>query len=111
MSRYLLIPTVDPSDPYAETQAECEKLRDKFARIYNTSHPMAVETLSRDWDRTVASYKFPKAHWSYLRTGNPIESPFAALRLRTDAAKRFKKVRHATAVIWMLLMVAQGRLR
>lgn len=30
---------------------------------------------------------------------NPIESPFAAVRLRTDAAKRFKKVDNATALI------------
>jgi len=26
-----------------------------------------------------------------------VESPFAALRLRTDAAKRYKKVENATA--------------
>jgi len=40
-----------------------------------------------------------------------VESPFAALRLRTDAAKRFKKVERATAVIWKMLMVAQMRFR
>ena len=40
-----------------------------------------------------------------------VESPFAALRLRTDAAKRFKKVERATAVIWKMLMVAQKRFR
>lgn len=38
-----------------------------------------------------------------------MESPFAALRLRTDAAKRFKKVDRATAAIWKMLMVAQPR--
>ncbi len=40
-----------------------------------------------------------------------VESPFAARRLRTDAAKRFKKVERATAVIWKMLMVAQTRFR
>ncbi|MDR7566726.1 MAG: hypothetical protein QN185_13610, partial [Armatimonadota bacterium] len=40
-----------------------------------------------------------------------VESPFAALRLRTDAAKRFKKVERAAAVIWKMLMVAQTRFR
>jgi hypothetical protein len=39
------------------------------------------------------------------------ESPFAALRLRTDAAKRFKKVPNATAAIWKLLMVAEKTFR
>ena len=38
-----------------------------------------------------------------------IESPFAAVRLRTDAAKRFKKVDNATALLWRLLMVAERR--
>jgi putative transposase len=40
-----------------------------------------------------------------------MESPFAALRLRTDAAKRFKRVENATAVIWKMLLVAQQRFR
>jgi hypothetical protein len=33
-----------------------------------------------------------------------LESPFAAGRLRTAAAKRFKKVENATAVIWKRLL-------
>jgi len=40
-----------------------------------------------------------------------VESPFAALRLRTGAAKRFKKVTNATAVIWKMLMLAEKRFR
>ena len=67
--------------------------------------------LDRDWDRMLTFYQFPKDHWVHLRTSNPIESPFAALRLRTDAAKRFKRVENATAVIWKMLLVAQQRFR
>ena len=33
------------------------------------------------------------------------------LRLRTGAAKRFKKVTNATAVIWKMLMLAEKRFR
>lgn len=33
------------------------------------------------------------------------------MRLRTEAAKRYKRVTNATAVIWKVLMVAQGRFR
>jgi len=40
-----------------------------------------------------------------------VESPFAAVRLRTDAAKRYKKAERATAVIWKVLMIAQSRFR
>ncbi len=59
----------------------------------------------------VTFYDFPKEHWKHLRTTNPIESPFAYLRLRTDAAKRFKKVDNAIAVIWKLLLVGEKKFR
>ena len=48
-------------------------------------------------------------HSKHLRTTNVVESPFAALRLRTTAAKRFKRVESATALIWKLLLVAEKR--
>jgi hypothetical protein len=35
--------------------------------------------------------EFPVDHWNDLRTTNVVESPFAAVRLRNDATKRFKK--------------------
>ena len=56
-------------------------------------------------------YAFPKEHWKHLRTTNVVESPFAAVRRRTAAAKRFKKVENATAVIWKTLLVAEQRFR
>jgi hypothetical protein len=46
-----------------------------------------------------------------LRTTNIVESPFATVRLRTTAAKRFKKVENATALIWKLLQVAESTFR
>lgn len=37
----------------------------------------------------VTFFSYPKEHWKHLQTINPVESPFAGLRLRTaDAAKR-----------------------
>jgi putative transposase len=38
----------------------------------------------------VTFYRFPREHWEHLRTTNVVESPFTAVRLRTDAAKRYK---------------------
>ncbi|WHZ22378.1 MAG: Mobile element protein [Nitrospira sp.] len=93
--------------PYAETQAECEQLRDKFVRTYNKTDQKAVETLVRDWDRMVTFYSFPKEHWIHLRTTNIVESPFAAVRLRTDASRRYKRVESAKAIIWKMLTVAE----
>jgi hypothetical protein len=47
----------------------------------------------------------------FIPDTNPIESPFAAVRLRTTAAKRFKRVENATAVIWKTLLVAEQTFR
>jgi transposase-like protein len=97
--------------PYAPTRAEAERRRDAFAKTYRRAYPRAVATLENDWDRLVTFYDFPEGHWKHLRTTNVIESPFAAVRLRTDAAKRFKKVANATALLWRLLLVAERRFR
>jgi transposase-like protein len=57
----------------------------------------------------VTFYRFPQEHWRHLRTINVVESPFAGLRLWTDAAKRYKKVENATAVIWKMLLLSEQR--
>lgn len=100
------------SIPYAECRAEAERLKKKF-EAWCTRHdlPDAARTLGRDWERMLTFFDFPKPHWKHLRTTNPVESPFAALRLRTDAARRFKRVDNATAVIWKLLLLAESRFR
>lgn len=97
--------------PYAETREECESKRDEFIRRFGKDYSKAAETLLRDWDRMVSFYSFPKEHWIHIRTTNVIESPFSSIRLRTNAAKRFKKIESATAMIWKLLMVAEKRFR
>ena len=93
--------------PYAETKAECERRRDAFVRTYHKTDKKAVETLLRDGDRMVTFYSFPREHWRHLRTTNIVESPFSSVRLRTDAARRYKRVEGATAIIWKMLQVAE----
>jgi putative transposase len=97
--------------PYAETLAECERLRNVFVERYRKDYSKATEKLLSDWDRMVTFYSFPKEHWPHIRTTNVVESPFSSVRLRTDAAKRFKKVQNATAMIWKLLQVAEKSFR
>ncbi|MDQ7786258.1 MAG: IS256 family transposase [Thermodesulfovibrionales bacterium] len=97
--------------PYAETLSECERLRDAFVDRYRKDYPKAAEKLLSDWDRMITFYSFPKEHWVHIRTTNVVESPFSSVRLRTDAAKRFKKVQNATAMIWKLLQVAEKNFR
>ncbi len=96
---------------YAPTRAEAVKEGGAFKKRYGPWYPKAVEVLEDEWDRMVTFYDFPEAHWKHLRTTNVVESPFASVRLRTTAAKRFKRVQSATALIWKLLTVAEKRFR
>jgi len=98
--------------PYAETREEAERQKDAFqAWATKKGVTAAGRRLAEDWERLVTFYAFPKEHWKHLRTTNVVESPFAAVRLRTAAAKRFKKVENATAVIWKTLLVAEQSFR
>ena len=97
---------------YSETRQEAEARRDDFVSwCRHEGYDRAAVALQQDWDRMVTFYRFPKEHWKHLRTTNPVKSPFAALRLRTDAAKRYKKIEDATAVIWKMLLLAEQRFR
>lgn len=96
---------------YAPTGAAALKAREAFKKRYGPWYPKAVAILEEDWDRMVTFYDFPEEHWKHLRTTNVVESPFASVRLRTTAAKRFKRVESATALIWKLLTVAERRFR
>jgi putative transposase len=98
--------------PYCVTREEAEKGKSKFELWCKTNGlDKAAEILNADWERMMTFYSFPKDHWQHIRTTNVVESPFAAMRLRTDAAKRFKKVENATAVIWKMMLVAEKRFR
>ena len=98
--------------PYAETREAAERQKGTFqAWCTRGGHADTGRALDRDWERMVTFYQFPREHWKHLRTSNPVESPFAAVRLRTAAAKRFKKVENATAVIWKTLLIAEKTFR
>jgi transposase-like protein len=98
--------------PYADTREEAERQKRAFQAWCTRKGQGAIgRLLDHDWERLVTFYAFPKAHWKHLRTTNVVESPFAAVRLRTAAAKRFKKVENATAVIWKTLLVAERSFR
>ncbi len=59
----------------------------------------------------IAFFNYPEEHWRHIRGTNPVESPVAGVRLRTNAARRFKKVENATAVLWKMLMIAERRFK
>lgn len=97
--------------PYAPTRDEAERRKKRFQEWCGEKHEAAAKLIEQDWGRMTTFYDFPKEHWVHLRTTNIVESPFASIRLRTDAAKRFKKTANATAMIWKLLLVAEKSFR
>jgi len=98
--------------PYAPTREEADEQKKDFqAWCSKRGHTQAGRLLNDDWERMTTFYHFPAEHWKHLRTTNVVESPFAAVRLRTTAAKRYKKVANATAVIWKTLLVAERTFR
>jgi putative transposase len=90
-------------------QADDEKASRKLAAavihdLREGGYDRAAACLENDLDRCLTFYQFPKAHWSHLRTSNVVESPFATVRLRTNAAKRFKKTRSGVHLMYQVML-------
>ena len=98
--------------PYQASERQARQQKRVFQNwCLEHGYERAAELIDENWEQMVSFYRFPRGHWRHLRTSNVVESPFAALRLRTDAAKRFKKVANATAVVWKMLLVAERKFR
>lgn len=82
-----------------EAQAKALKLAKSWKGLFDK----AAECLLSDLDRMFSYYQFPAEHHKHLRTTNPIESIFAPVRLRTDAAKRMRSSRSAVHLIFQLI--------
>ena len=71
--------------------------------LREAGYDRAADCLADDVDRCLTFYQFPEAHWIHLRTTNPIESIFATVRLRTNAAKRFKKTKSGVCLMHQVI--------
>lgn len=95
---------------YADSRKQAEQAKINFQTWCQThQQEKAATAIDQDWQRLTTFFDYPKEHWVHLRTTNPVESPFDSVRLRTDAARRFKKTSNATAMLWKLLMVAETK--
>jgi len=96
---------------YASTKKQAIKLIKVFAERFGKEYPRAVECLLKDRDTLLTYYSYPQQHWQSLKTTNPIESIFATVKLRTNAAKRIKSPRSALYLIFALITRAQKKWR
>lgn len=74
-----------------------------LAKSWRGLYDKAAECLLDDLERMLSYYDFPAEHWRHLRTTNPIESVFAAVRLRTKAMKRLRSARSGVHLIFQLI--------
>jgi putative transposase len=77
----------------ASSRSAAEKLARQLIADWRKPDPAAAANLAEHLERLLNFYAYPSEHWKHLRTSNVIESPFAAVRLRTDAAKRLRTVK------------------
>lgn len=64
----------------------------------------SIRFSQRDAEDFLTFYDFPEEHWLHLRTTNPIESVFAGVRLRTNAAKRMRVRENALYLVFKLVL-------
>ena len=97
-------------------QADDRKLARKLAAsliadFRSAGYDRAAACLANDLERCLTVYDFPAEHWIPLRTTNPIESVFASVRLRTNAAKRFKKTKSGVCLMHQVITRLSKRWR
>jgi len=89
----------------ADNETAARNLAAKLiADFRRAGYDRAADCLADDLDRCLTFYQFPEQHWSHLRTTNVVESPFAGVRLRTNAAKRFKKTKSGVCLVHQVLL-------
>lgn len=93
----------------AETKEDANKAFDKFVETYENKSPKAAECLTKDRASLLTFYDFPAAHWSHIRTTNPIESVFATVRLRTEKTKGCLSLETGEAMTFKLIESASKR--
>ena len=96
---------------YAGSPDEARKLVSLFRTSYGTLYPKAVASLDNVLDEIFTYMLFPKQHWPSIKSTNVIESIFASVKLRTNAAKRIPSRESALYLVFKLITVQQLRFR
>lgn len=95
----------------APTEADALRARLSFEKIFDDKYPKATACLVKSWSELTTFYHYPAAHWTSLRTTNPIESSFATVKLRTKVTKGAGSKECATMMAFKLLQECQKKWR
>lgn len=95
----------------AATEADAEKSKERFEKLYSDKYPKAVECLTKSWSELITFFHYPAQHWQHIRTTNPIESSFATVKLRTKVTKGAGTKETAAVMAFKLLNECQHKWR
>jgi putative transposase len=95
----------------AEDRTHAEQAIEALVRDYGVKWPKAVAKVTDDAEALLCFFDYPAEHWLHLKTTNPIESPFATVRLRTRVTKGPGSAEAGLAMAFKLLASAQERWR
>ena len=96
---------------YAGSPEEAQKLISLFRVSYGKLYPKAVASLDSVLHELFTYMQFPKQHWPGIKSTNVIESIFASVKLRTNAAKRIPSRESALYLVFKLVTAQQQRFR
>ena len=95
----------------APTKTDCKKAVNRFIAEFKDKYPKASHCLEKDFEALTTFYDFPAPQWIHLRTGNPIESTFATVRLRQRVTKGAGSRNKALLMAFKLIEMASKRWR
>jgi transposase-like protein len=95
----------------APDRKEAQQGMKRFAAEFEAKYPKAAACLAKDAETLLTFYDFPAEHWRHLRTTNPIESPFAGVRIRARQTKGAGSRKAGLAMAFKLALKAEGHWR
>lgn len=96
---------------HAATKEDNLALMQEFVDCYTKDYPRGVDCLLKDQEALLTFYNYPQPHWVSIKTSNTIESVFAIVKLRTNAARRIKSPRSALYLLLQLFKRAEHNWR
>ena len=94
-----------------DMKKEANAAFDFFVETYGVKYEKAVAKLVKGRAGLLAFHDFPTEHWMHIRTTNPGESVFAAVRNRSCKTKGCLYRKTALAMVFRLMMSARKKWR
>jgi transposase-like protein len=86
-----------------DTRDKAEQHLAVLAEDLDPRYPKAAQCVRQDQEALLRYFDYPAAHWTHLKTTNPIESIFAGVRLRTYVLRRFQKAHTGAAFVYKII--------